>query len=188
MTERSRLRIGESLGEAESLRREVDAWRAAWDAVDAIGVHLTHLDLLSEVVLGLTGEIVRRTELIDPDQETGAVYEECRREDVRLLHARRLWRWYADKLDQRAGPADDVVVQTLRAADEVVWSCWKTAFKALGETVPPAPIPYVAPLYSANATPRTDPPPELRPGTDDLLRRHIEQLPVAVVGLAHRFQ
>lgn len=183
MTERSRLRIGESLGEAEALRHEVEAWRSAWDAVDAIGVHLTHLDLLSEVVLGLTGEIVRRIDLIDPAQGTGTVYEECRREDVRLLHARRLWRWYADKLDQRAGPAEDVIVQTLCAADEVVWSCWKTAFTALGEAVPPAPIPYVAPLYSANATPRTDPPPELRPGADDLLRKHIEQLPVAVVGL-----
>ena len=75
------------------------------------------------------------------------------------------------------------MVRTLLAADEVVWSCWKTAFTGLGEPVPPAPIPYLAAQYSATATPRTDPPPELRPGLDDLLRRHLEELPVATIGL-----
>jgi hypothetical protein len=183
MRERSRLRIGESLGESVALGREVREWRLGWESVDAVGMHLTQLDLLCDVVTGLTDEITRRIGLIDPAAGDGAVYEECRREDVRVLHARRLWRWYADKLDQRAGPAGDIVVQTLLAADEVVWSCWKTAFSALGEETPPAPIPFVSPLYSASATPRTDPPPELRPGTDDLLRAHIERLPVAAVGL-----
>jgi hypothetical protein len=183
VNERSRLRIDESLGEAVALREEVEAWRSGWGAVDAMGVHLTHLDLLYTVVLGLVDEIARRIGVIGQATGVGEVYEKCRREDVRLLHARRLWRWYADKLDQRAGPPDDPVVQTLQAADEVLWSCWKTAFTLLGEAVPPAPIPYVAPLYSATATPRTDPPPELRPGPDDLLRKHIERLPVAAVGL-----
>jgi hypothetical protein len=181
--ERSRLRIDETLGEAIALHGEVDAWRSGWDTVDAIGGHLTHLDLLAAVLLGLVDEIARRTAAIDPASGTGAVYEECRRSDLRLLHARRLWRWYADKLDQRAGPPDDIVVRTLLAADEVVWSCWKTAFTGLGEPVPPAPIPYLAAQYSATATPRTDPPPELRPGLDDLLRRHLEELPVATIGL-----
>lgn len=173
----------ESRDEAVALRREVEAWRSGWDSVDAMGVHLTQLDLLYAVSLGLIDEIAGRIGAIDIAAGTGEVYEECRRQDVRLLHARRLWRWYADKLDQRAGPPEDLVVQTLRAADEVLWSCWKTAFTLLGEAIPPAPIPYVAPLYSATATPRTDPPPELRPGQDDLLRKHIEQLPVAAIGL-----
>lgn len=183
MNARSRLRIDETLGEAVALRREIETWRSSWEEIDAMGVHLTQLDLLYAVVLGLVDEIARRIGTIDPGTRIGDVYEECRREDVRLLHARRLWRWYADKLDQRAGPPDDPLVQTLRGADEVLWSCWKTAFTMLGEAVPPAPIPYVAPLYSAIATPRTDPPPELRPGADDLLRKHIEQLPVAAIGL-----
>jgi hypothetical protein len=183
MRGRSRLRIDETLGEAVALRHEVDSWRRGWDTVDAVGTHLTQLDLLCDVVLGLIGEITRRITFIDPAAGDGEVYEQCRREDRRVLHARRLWRWYADKFDQRAGPPDDIAVQTLRAADEVVWSCWKTAFGALGQPVPPAPIPYLAPLYSPSATPRTDPPPDLRPGADDLLRSHIEQLPVAAIGL-----
>jgi hypothetical protein len=178
-----RLRISESLGEARALRGEAVAWRDRWDTIDAMGGHLTQLDLLSTVVLGLVDEIVRRIDAIDPAIGTGSVYEECRNEDLRLLHARRLWRWYADKLDQRAGPPDDAVVLTLLSADEVVWSCWKTAFTTLGGTMPAAPIPYLAPQFSASATPRTSPPPDLRPGLDDLLRRHIERLPVAVIGL-----
>jgi hypothetical protein len=180
---RGRVRISESLGEARALRGEVVAWRDRWDTIDAMGGHLTQLDLLSAVVLGLVDEITRRIGAIDPAIGTGSVYEECRNEDFRLLHARRLWRWYADKLDQRAGPPDDAVVLTLLSADEVVWSCWKTAFTTLGGTLPAAPIPYLSPQFSASATPRTSPPPDLRPGLDDLLRRHIERLPVAVIGL-----
>jgi hypothetical protein len=178
-----RLRISESRDEARALRGEVVAWRDRWGTIDAMGGHLTQLDLLSTIVIGLVDEIACRIDAIDPAIGTGSVYEECRTEDLRLLHARRLWRWYADKLDQRAGPADDAVVLTLLSADEVVWSCWKTAFTTLGGTLPAAPIPYLAPQFSASATPRTSPPPDLRPGLDDLLRRHIERLPVAVIGL-----
>jgi hypothetical protein len=148
-----------------------------------MGEHFTQLERLCSVLLGLIDEIATRAAAIDPAAGAGAVYEECRAEDLRLLHTRRLWRWYADKLDQRAESADGRTVRTLRAADQVAWSCWKTAFAALGEPVPAAPIPYLAPQFSASATPRTDPPEGLRPGLDDLLRKHVEQLPVAAVGL-----
>lgn len=180
---RGLLRIEESVGEARALRDEIVAWRSGWDTVDAMGEHLTQLERLCSVVLGLVDEIAARAAAIDPAAGIGAVYEECRAEDLRLLHARRLWRWYADKLDQRAESADRVMVQTLRAADQVVWSCWKTAFTALAEPLPAAPIPYLAPQFSASATPRTDPPEGLRPGMDDLLRKHVEQLPVAALAL-----
>lgn len=159
-----------------------------------MGGHLAQLDLLTNVVLGLIDAITARTEAISVALPAGEAYDECRRQDHRLLHARRLWRWYADKLDQRAGPDDDVQTRTLKAADEVVWSCWKTAFTVLGTggsdagqigtgEIPAAPIPYLAPQFSASATPRADPPDGLRPGQDDLLRAHVERLPVPVVGL-----
>lgn len=180
---RSRLRIAESVGEARALRDEIAAWWSGWGTIDAMGEHLTQLERLCSVVLGLIDEIAIRAAAIDPAAGTGAVYEECRAEDLRLLHARRLWRWYADKLDQRAESADGLTVRTLRAADQVIWSCWKTAFTALAGPLPAAPIPYLAPQFAASATPRTDPPDGLRPGMDDLLRKHVEQLPVAAVGL-----
>lgn len=180
---RGQLRIAESVGEARALRAEVRDWQANWNAVDAMGAHRTQLELLCGVVTGLIDEIEARVAAADPAAGTGAVYEQCRAADLRLLHARRLWRWYADKFDQRLGRDDSPQVQTLLAADEVIWSCWKTAFSALGETAPPAPVPYLAPQFSASATPRADPPDGLRPGADDLLRKHVEALPVAAVGL-----
>lgn len=149
-----------------------------------MGGHATALDLLSAVVLGLIDEIAARIGATDPCLTDGAVYEKCRSEDLRLLHARRLWRWYADRLDQRAGSGDDAELQTLEAADEVIWSCWKTAITALGEPPSAAPIPYLSAQFSAYTTPRTDPPEGLRPGMDDLLRKHVDQLPVATVALS----
>jgi hypothetical protein len=170
-----------------ALREEIEEWRCQWDVNDALGAHLTQLDLLTGVALGLVDEIAGQAAAIDPAAEAGSVYDACRRADLRLLHTRRLWRWYADKLDQRAGPAGSQAVRALRAADELTWSCWKTALAGLrgdaGLALPAAPIPYLAPQFAASATPRTDPPPDLRPGADDLLRRHIERLPVPVIGL-----
>jgi hypothetical protein len=165
---RSRLRIEETVGEARALREEIAAWRSGWDTIDAMGEHFTQLERLCSVVRGLIDEIAIRATAIDPGAGAGAVYEECRAEDLRLLHTRRLWRWYADKLDQRAESPDGLTVQTLRAADQVIWSCWKTAFTALGEPLPAAPIPYLAPQFSASATPRTDPPEGLRPVKEEL--------------------
>ncbi len=184
---RAWVRIGETLGEIRALRVEIEKWRSQWDINDALGVHLTQLDLLTGVALGLADEIAGQAAGIDGTADAGSVYDACRRADLRLLHARRLWRWYADKLDQRIGPAGGAAVRALRAADELTWSCWKTALAGLrgdaGPALPAVPIPYLAPQFAASATPRTDPPPDLRPGADDLLRRHIERLPVPVIGL-----
>jgi hypothetical protein len=177
------MRIAESAGEARALRTEVLDWQAQWDAIDAMGAHLTQLDVLCGVVTGLIDEIEARISAIQPAAGAGAVYEACRSADLWLLHARRLWRWYADKFDQRLRPDDDIQVRTLLAADEVIWSCWKTAFEALGESAPPAPVPYLAPQFAASTTPRGEPPDGLRPGADDLLRKHVEELPVGAVGL-----
>jgi hypothetical protein len=182
-----RARTAETLGEIHALRCEVEKWRIQWDVFDAMGAHLTHLDLLNNVLSGLLDEISTRAHAISASPSTGLIYEACRREDRNLLHARRLWRWYADKLDQRSGPAASSQVRTLRAADELTWSCWKTALTSLGvakSDLPAAPIPYLAPQFSASATPRTDPPPDLRPGKkDDLLIKHVEKLPIPVIAL-----
>lgn len=182
MSARTRLRIDESVSEARVFRAEVTAWRKTWDTIDALGGHLTQLNLLTNVVLGLADDIAARAGAIDDREGTGETYDACRAQDRKLLHARRLWQWYADKLDQRVG-RDEIQTQTLQAADEIIWSCWKTAFTALGEETPAAPIAYLAAEFSASAPPRSDFPHGLRPGTDDLLRKHLEQLPIPVVGL-----
>jgi hypothetical protein len=180
---RAQARIAESLGEMRALADEITAWHSRWDDFDTLGAHHTQLDTLADVALDLVAAIIAATQAIDPGSATEVVYFACRREDQRLLHVRRLWRWYADKLDQRAGPPGDPAVKALRAADELIWSCWKTAFQWLGTEPPGSPVPYLAPQFSAFATPRTAPPPDLRPGRDDLLIRHIQRLPLPVIGL-----
>src|SRR6202000_1798913 len=115
-----------------------------------------------------------------------AVYQECRQADERLLYVRRLWRWYSDKFDQRAGSDDDPLTLTLRAADEVIWSCWKTALKnlAVGQKFDvPVPLAYLSPQFAASATRRADFPPGLRPEVYKILDRHVGQLPIPVIAL-----
>jgi hypothetical protein len=187
---RARSRIAESLGEMRALAAEIDAWNARWDGITSRGAHHTHIDRLTALTQDLIGKLIASTNAIDQNTDITTVYQQCRRQDERLLHVRRLWRWYADKLDQRAGFNDQNAAEkgdtasALRAADELIWSCWKTAFQAFGyKTLPAAPIPYLAPQFSASATPRSNPPPDLRPGKDDLLIEHVQRLPLPVIAL-----
>jgi hypothetical protein len=181
-------RVAESLGEMQALAGEVESWYARWDELDTLGAHRTQLDTLTTLVLDLIAKISAATRDINTAAEPTAIYAACRREDKRLQHVRRLWRWYADKLDQRAADREEqagnaATIQTLRAADELVWSCWKTAFTQLEAALPPAPIPYLAAEFSAFTTPRTDLPPDLRRDRDALLFKHTRGLPLPLIGL-----
>ena len=73
----------------------------------------------------------------------------------------------------------------MRAADELIWSCWKTAWTHLHTGDPPAaPIPYLEAEFAASATPHDGAPPGIRPGdADELLKNHIALLPIQVIAL-----
>jgi hypothetical protein len=187
----ARARIAESLGELQALAGEIDAWYDQWDdesrAIGVIGKHWTQLELLAGVARNLIGTFKARVAAIDPAGKIEEVYAECRRADERLLYVRKLWRYYADKFDQRAGPSDGPMTLTLRAADEVIWSCWKTALKSLGadpEFYGLAPLAYLTPQFAASATGGTTFPSDLgRPPADEILARHVRQLPIPVIAL-----
>jgi hypothetical protein len=181
-----RTRIAESLDEMQALDAEISAWHAWWDGSYAISKHRTQLDLLAGLTRGLIDILVSRTSKIDLTGDDGAVYVQCRLADERLHYVRRLWRYYADKFDQRAGPEDDPRTQTLRAADEVIWSCWKTALKNLGaapEFYAPAPIAYFAAQFSASTNHRADYPPDLDPDLHKLFADHVRELSIPVIAL-----
>src|SRR5262249_41111551 len=79
---------------------------------------------------------------------TKPTFHDCRKSDVRTYWMRRIWRYFADKFDQRRG--DDEVAKFLHAADEVVWSCFRTVLDAAeraGHKFPrvAAPMPFVEP-------------------------------------------
>jgi hypothetical protein len=186
MMDNVRARISESLDELQALDGEIAAWHARWDASDAIGRHRTQLDLLAGLTRGLIEILTDETSRIDLTGDPGAVYAECRQADERLHYVRKLWRYYADKFDQRAGPENDPVTRTLRAADEVIWSCWKTALKSLGVPVEfrmPAPLAYLSAQFAASTTHRDTYPPDLRPGLHKVFDSHVRQLSIPVIAL-----
>src|SRR5262249_15934414 len=141
-----RARIAESLGELQALTGEIGAWHARWDQSGAVSKHRTQLDLLANLTGRLIAVLIDRTRPIDPGIGVRAVCDQCHLADLRRAYVRRLRGYYAEKFDQRAGPDDNPLVLTLRAADEVIWRCWKTALKRLG-TAPefhaPAPLAYL---------------------------------------------
>jgi hypothetical protein len=181
-----RVRIFESLDELGALDGEIAAWHARWDASEAITRHRTQLDLLAALTRGLVDILIEETSKIDLAGDAGAVYAECRQADERLHYVRKLWRYYADKFDQRAGPENDPVTQTLRAADEVIWSCWKTAVRSLSAPPQfglPAPLAYLSPQFSASTTYRDAYPPDLRPSLHRVFDSHVRELSIPVIAL-----
>jgi hypothetical protein len=181
-----RARIFESLDELRALDGDIAAWHARWDASYAISRHRTQLDLLAGLTRGLIDILLDETSEIDLTGDAGAVYAKCRQADERLHYVRKLWRYYADKFDQRAGPENDPVTRTLRAADEVIWSCWKTALKNLGVPLEfriPAPLAYLSPQFAASTAHRDSYPPDLRPGLHRVFDSHVRQLSIPVIAL-----
>jgi hypothetical protein len=181
-----RARISESLDELRTLDGEIAAWHARWDVSYAISRHRTQLDLLAGLTRGLIGILVDETSKIDMTGDAGVVYAECRQADERLHYVRKLWRYYADKFDQRAGPENDPVTRTLCAADEVIWSCWKTAVMSLGappEFRMPAPLAYLSAQFSASTTHRDTYPPDLRPSLHGVFEGHVRQLSIPLIAL-----
>jgi hypothetical protein len=182
-----RARVVESLGELQALADEIDDWYARWDGIDAVGKHWTQLEFLAALTRRLLAILAAETSQIDLAKDAATVYGECRQADQRLLYVRRLWRWYADKFDQRsAQPQDDPMTRTLCAADEVIWSCWKTALKSLGappEFNVPVPLAYLSPQFAASTMRHVPLPTGPRPRIDQIFDDHIRQLPLPVIAL-----
>lgn len=182
----ARARVAESLDELRALDAEIVAWRDSWGNPDAIKRHRTQLDIIAGLTYNLITILGEYTSRIDPTADVATVYAECRQADERVHYVRKLWRYYADKFDQRAGSGDGQTARTLRAADEVIWSCWKTALQSFG-TAPgpdkPAPLPYLSPQFAATTAPRTEYPSDLRPGLRSVFIEHVEQLSIPVIAL-----
>ena len=178
----SALRIEESLRRLSCLRAEILEWTERRHKLDRRKQFVTQLTSLEAT---LDGALERLSALASGFAPTSAAqaYELCRDFDNRVLTVRRLWRWFADKFDQR-----DVerLAKTLGAADEVVWSIYAGIMRAAhdGQVPAPAPLPYLDELGAPEAIPRDDPPPDLRlDDYDEALQLLLARLPIPVVGL-----
>jgi hypothetical protein len=178
--QRQRARVDECRQDLDRLGEEVRAWVDTRVREDTQGQHRTQLGDLGAVLDHVVGSLRREVDAVDAAQPRGIVYETCRRLDRGTLLARRLFAYYRDRFDQRRDPLLGSVV---RAADEIVWSCWAEPFRRAGGGVAPAPLPYVEPEASARATARADPPAELAPRRDDVFAAALAELPIPLIGI-----
>jgi len=175
---RNELRKYETNVTLDQLRAEVDGWIATRRASNDAGRYFTQLADLQRALEGLMATVAYAHDRIDVTLPAGVVYKACRDADTRTAVVRRISDWFRDKWDQRDDP---VLGPMLRAADQVIWSCYQEPFVRLARQPPAAPLPYVEPRYGANAITRAAPPGQLR--DDALLRKATQTLPVPVIGL-----
>jgi hypothetical protein len=176
------LRVEESLRRLDSLRAEITDWTQRRHKLDRRKQFITQLASLQATLNDALKQLSAVADGFAP-RSTAEAYELCRDFDNRLLTVRRLWRWFADKFDQR-----DVArwAKTLGAADEVVWSIYAGIMRAAhdGNLPGPAPLPYLDELEAPEAILRDEPPPDLRlPDYDQALQLVLARLPIPVVGL-----
>src|SRR5580692_4840337 len=133
---RAHLRVEESRQQVSRLRDDADRWFGRWKAADRVRAHTSQLKALQENI----GEVLKKIsdDLPEPGPgaDLGEIYAKCRENDKRTAHMLRLWRFFADKFDQRF---DSRTAAALAAADEVSWSCFAAAAGQPGWT-PAAPL------------------------------------------------
>jgi hypothetical protein len=189
----SAARIARSTVELDRLRTEHKTWldhRCAPPGPEQHGTpdaqrYETQLTAVSALVENGVEQLVAVLGSLDPALSEGAVYEACRTSDLRLLWLRRVWDFFREKFDQRDGDLAD----TLRAADEVVWSCYRQVFDRARQIAPqltagPAPLPFIEPRYAPSTFPADLVPAGLQSEIDrPFLREHLNRLPIPVVRL-----
>lgn len=172
------------------LYNEVDGWLKKRKEEDESGQYQTQLDSLGAF---LKGALKRLQSLLETElAATGAgeVYRVCRAYDEYMVWLRRVWNYYRIRFDQRDNPATRGI---LKAADEVVWSCYAGTFEgvASGEHEikrGSAPLPFIDDYYSPQAVMRDEPPPSLVSANVDTevlvrLNAYLDKLPIPVISL-----
>lgn len=194
---RHRFRVESTRSELDTLGRDIAGWLERWHDGDVdvqgryVGRHKTQHEAIA-ALLGDAGRALARS--LDAVAESAGqrptveLYEDCRDHDRAIVWLRRVWRYFADRIDPRSQDADTGAL--LRAADEVIWSCHRGVFqralaRQAGLAGAPAPLPFLAPDYSPAALEADRPlPSELQatgglPAVDDAIAR----LPVPLLRL-----
>lgn len=179
-------RVQRSRAEHRRVRAAFDAWLAYRRAEDSRQTYQQYATQLGALKNAIDSAFLR----IDADLASlGAVsapaparvFALCAQHDVRLAWIQRLWFYFRHKFDQRDDPA---IAPLLKAADEIVWSCYKPAFEQSGAILSAAPLPYLEPLYSPHAVLRVEPPRELLWNADDPFAAScLATLPIPVIGV-----
>src|ERR1700730_14429289 len=151
-----RARRDQALAELDRLRQELQRWyddRTEADRhVDGSprGQYQTQLQSISSEVSGAVKILADDLGNLDLKRDVADIYEHCALIERQTYWLWRVWYFFREKFDQRNDPRFDKI---LRAADEVVWSCYRPFFElpALKNWRPPAPLPYIEPTFSPSA-------------------------------------
>jgi hypothetical protein len=111
------------------------------------------VDEVNRAAAAIDGLIRATADTPGATMSLAAVYQECARHDRRIIWLRRAFDFFREKFDQRDNPG---LKSCVRAADEVLWSCYKPFFQATGKSLPPAPLPYIENTYSPAAVREDD--------------------------------
>jgi hypothetical protein len=146
-----------TLSELQRLAAELKRWYDRRVDADTYpngkyrGQYETQLNAIVKEVEGAAAILSREIENLCLEQEIGAVYAACEKHDRCIVWLWRAWHYFREKFDQRDDPA---LQPALRAADEVVWSCYRPFFEGSNRPMQPAPLPYIEPKYSPAAVRR----------------------------------
>ncbi len=174
-----RTRLAQVRAGLERLREEIDTWQQRRQKTDPLAQYRTQLATLSAVLGGALTGLHEALQKIAPASPPGAVAKACRGLEARAAWVRLLWRFYAERFNQRDDPA---LRPLLSAADEMVWSCLQPAEN--GGRRRAAPLPYLASIASPRTVPREDRPAELRDsGIIEFVEKHLGELPIPLVAL-----
>jgi hypothetical protein len=177
------LRVDRTVVTLDRLAQDVDRWESSVKDFDPEKQYLTQRTQLLSVVRELIRRLREAAGGVDALAGEGFVYPACRRIDTKAAFVRRYWRWFADKFDQRR--TEGPFAKTLRAADEVAWSLYATAFPEPEDRVGAPPLSFIDAEYEPHTTVRTRPQHGLRvkDDLDELLAALITELPIPVIGL-----
>jgi hypothetical protein len=175
----NKARRQQAMFEIERLVEDFDEWE---DAVKT-PQYVTQLSAIASEVRGAAAILKERINAVDADNAPIAdVYGNCVNVEKQITWLWRVYYYYRDKFDQRK---DSRYCETLHAADQVIWSCFRPFFsEPLELRVPePAPLPYIDPEYSPIALRRADTGVLGSKSEHDLIAAAFRTLPVPLLKL-----
>jgi hypothetical protein len=148
------VRVRQTRAELERLTATLKVWEERRRASDKTadnqyrGQYQTQVTAIVAEVSGAASVIedqLKSTCAAAATTPLAVVLQDCARNDRRIIWLWRALNYYRDKFDQRDDPG---LAPALRAADEVVWSCFKPFFRGCGIALPAAPLPFIKDAYS----------------------------------------
>jgi hypothetical protein len=178
-------RVARSRVELKRLQDEHRAWQVRRRGTVGAKQYETQLNAIDVLVRQGVKELSEGLDAVDLSLPDSGIYEACRTFDLRLLWLRRVWQFFREKFDQRDGEFASI----LRAADDVVWSCYQQVLENARSLGVPrrgvaAPLPFIEARYSPSTFPADLVPSGLQSEIDlPFLQEHLNRLPVPVVRL-----